>query len=102
MYCPKCGGEVSEEADVCVHCGCSLNKTPKEFNEPKTGIGVVMALFLGLIGLIIGILIYPTGTVARRTFIKAWCITYAVVFGVAILFMIIVIAALGPSLAYYY
>ncbi len=35
MYCPKCGGEVSEEADVCVHCGCSLNKTPKNLMNQK-------------------------------------------------------------------
>ena len=27
-YCSKCGKEVSDEADVCLNCGCSLNSKP--------------------------------------------------------------------------
>ena len=45
MYCPKCGIEVNDDAEVCVHCGCSLTKTKPEYKESKTGLGVVMALF---------------------------------------------------------
>lgn len=49
----------------------NMNNSPQsKYNESKTGIGVVLGLFLGIIGLIIGICIYPEGTVARKTFIK--------------------------------
>ncbi len=101
MYCPKCGNEVNDDAEVCVHCGRSLTKTKPEYKESKTGLGVVMALFLGIIGLIIGIMLYPSGTVARKTFIKAWCITYAIVFALMMIFIIIIFAA-AASTPYYY
>ena len=102
MYCPKCGNEVNDDAEVCVHCGCSLTKTKPEYKESKTGLGVVMALFLGIIGLIIGIMLYPSGTIARKTFIKAWCITYAVVFVFAIILVIIIFATVASIPTYYY
>ena len=60
-----------------------------------------MALFLGIIGLIIGIVLYPSGTIARKTFIKAWCITYAIVFALMMIFIIIIFAA-AASTPYYY
>ena len=27
-YCPKCGHEVSDDADVCLNCGCMINSKP--------------------------------------------------------------------------
>ncbi len=96
MFCPKCGAEIADDADVCVHCGRSLkkentngNNTNKDFDTPKTGIGVVMSLFLGIIGLIIGICLYPEGTVARKTFMKAWGITFGVCIAVGLIFGLI-------------
>ena len=26
MFCKKCGKDVNDEAVICVHCGCSLEK----------------------------------------------------------------------------
>lgn len=78
MFCGKCGHEVHDEAVICVHCGCQIpGREPKpatnpEYQTSKTGIGVLFALLLGLIGLIIGFVMYPENTVARKTFIKAW------------------------------
>lgn len=46
------------------------NINNSKYNESKVGIGVVCALFLGIIGLIIGL--YPEGTVSRQTFMKGW------------------------------
>ncbi len=94
MFCKKCGKEINDDAVVCVHCGCAVNdKKPasnaQDFNTPKTGMGVILGLFLGLIGLIIGILIYPEGTVARKSFLKAWGITFGVAFAVELIFGII-------------
>lgn len=107
MFCPKCGKEVEDDADVCVHCGRALNQNIRTanatYNESKTVIGVVCALFLGLIGLLIGFLMYPEGTVARKTFIKAWVITYvseiAAGFLIGLIAVIIVVAAAGAGAA---
>ncbi len=55
-----------------------------------------MALFLGIIGLIIGIMLYPSGTIARKTFIKAWCITYAI--ALIMIFIIIFFVAAAFTL----
>lgn len=92
MFCPKCGKEVEDDADVCIHCGRSLskkNQNDAKYNESKAGIGVVLALFLGLIGLIIGISIYPEGTIARKTFLKSWLITFLVTVAVYIVLIIV-------------
>lgn len=96
MFCRKCGAEIDDEAVVCVKCGCAVEQkttTPAVVDEPKTGMGVVMGLFLGLIGLIIGICLYKEGTIARKTFIKSWLITYLVTIAVIIVFYVVVIAS---------
>ena len=96
MFCKICGNEVNDEAIVCVHCGCELdNGKNKENNNSKTCLGVVMAIFLGVIGLIIGICLYSSGTIARKTFVKGWIWTFAIGFSVA---LIIFFIALGISI----
>lgn len=92
MYCKKCGQEVNDEAVVCVHCGCAIkeDKTSEEMNKEKTGIGVLMGLFLGIIGLIIGIVIYPQDTIARKTFLKGWGIAFGISMCVLVVIYIIV------------
>lgn len=103
MFCPRCGKEVEDDAEICIHCGRSLsgkNQNDAKYNESKTGIGVVLALFLGLIGLIIGVCIFPEGTIARKTFIKSWLITYFVSIGVAVLLFVILFVVVGSG-SYY-
>ena len=83
MYCRNCGKEIDEKAVVCIHCGCAVmeNQTPQmnpEHAQPKTGMGVLLGLLLCLIGLVIGVLIYPEGTIARKTFMKSCLITIGV------------------------
>ena len=91
MFCQKCGEEINDEAVVCTKCGCAVEKNQKPEprpDEPKTVIGVVAGLFLGLIGLLIGICLYKEGTIARKTFIKAWAITFGVVFAICLIVVI--------------
>lgn len=105
MFCEKCGKEINDEAVVCIHCGCKVRGREGALNNevsknpdhdlPKTGIGVLLGLFLGIIGLIIGICIYPEGTVARKTFIKAWAITYGCEVLLSIIFTVVVTIYLG-------
>ena len=77
MFCKNCGKEVNEKAVVCIHCGCAIEqpkieKSNSTTGEEKTTIGIIMAIFLGLIGLVIGLLLYPSATVERDTFVKGW------------------------------
>lgn len=104
MFCKKCGEEINNEAVVCPKCGCSTkqeNIDPK-FRESKTGIGVLMGLFLGIIGLIIGIVIYPEGTVARKTFIKAWLTTFLICFAIGVILGIVIVAGASATISNYY
>lgn len=99
MFCRKCGQEVDDEAVVCVHCGCATKDEPKKIQDPnlnmsKTGWGVMASLFLGLIGLLIGFMLYPEGTIARKTFIKGWVVTFIVSMVVAVLSYILLIISL--------
>ena len=94
MFCRKCGEEINDEAVICPKCGCETGNKKEplpvmDADEPKTGIGVLCALFLGLIGLIIGLCLYKEGTVARKTFMKAWGITFGV--SAAVIFFIYII-----------
>ena len=116
MYCKHCGAQIPDNAQFCAHCGSSTGNIPQQnyqqntsqqnhstntHNESKTAIGVVMGLFLGVIGLVIGILMYPEGTVARKTFLKAWLITYLVGIGVAFVGSFLMSFIMINALPYY-
>ena len=87
MYCKKCGEEFDDNASVCPKCGASTKEVSSDpkYNQSKTGMGFVMGFFLGLIGLVIGMLSYPEGTVARKTFIKSWITTILVCWGIGLI-----------------
>ena len=103
MFCKKCGKEVNDDAVVCIHCGCAIKEDlqQKGYDEAKTGVGVAMAIFLGLIGLIIGVCIYPAGTIARKTFVKGFWITFGISAVVLVLFYGIIFAAAMSSVPTY-
>jgi uncharacterized membrane protein YvbJ len=97
MFCSKCGAEILDEAVICPKCGCKTGVEKlqeKEVDEPKTGMGILLGLFLGIIGLIIGLCLFKENTVARKTFIKSWAITFAV----TVVIYIIVIAVYVSSI----
>jgi hypothetical protein len=100
MYCRHCGKEVDKEAVVCIHCGKLLRqihqpvKKNPAYETSKAGMGVLFALLLGLIGLIIGIAIYPSGTEARDTFVKGWGVTLGVLIGIVLFSYLIIFAAM--------
>ena len=99
MFYRNCGKEIDDKAVICIHCGCSTQQIPVKVPESKTGMGVLMALFLGVIGLIIGICLYPDGSYERKTFIKAWAITTAVTVGIVVLFYVGIIGCAACAAA---
>ncbi len=59
MYCKNCGGEINDNAVVCIHCGCAVNEpthTAAPVQTPKTNVlaivGFVLSFFVPLAGLI--------------------------------------------------
>ena len=101
MFCNKCGAEINDEAVICPKCGCEPRKKDvqeQNYNEPKTGIGVLMGLFLGVIGLIIGLCLYPANTESRKTFLKGWGISFAIAFVLVIVIYIIILGAVFAAM----
>ena len=48
MFCPKCGKEIDDEAVVCIHCGCAVNK---QFDGSRSWlVTLLLCLFLGGLG----------------------------------------------------
>lgn len=111
IRCPNCGKEMLESFEFCARCGAKLKtneqtryKTVNYYDsqESKTGLGVLLAILLGVIGLIVGICLYPEGSYARKSFIKAWVITFAIEIGITVLLLIILLSIYASSLAAFY
>ena len=125
MYCQKCGKYNSEDKEVCMYCGHhmkdldnSAGKQKKSFyegsawqnkqsyqrrdGEDKTGVGIVLSIFLGLIGLLIGLGLYPSYSYSRETFIKGWVKGFIIEIVIAVILSIAVICAGTCMLQRYY
>ena len=48
-YCSKCGGEVHDDAVVCVNCGCQIEGSHAPVGQLKTNRGLGKFIFLSLI-----------------------------------------------------
>lgn len=100
MYCINCGKEIGNLTDVCPYCGfCeranlsnqeSLNK-----KKSKTAIGVLVAIFLGIWGIIIGLLAYNKDDYERETFIKGWAFTLVISWIASMLLMALTFLTIG-------
>lgn len=111
IRCRNCGKEMLESFEFCARCGAKLKTNEQtryktinyyDSQESKTGLGVLLAILLGVIGLIIGICLYPEGSYARKSFIKAWVITFAIEIGITVLLLIILLSIYASSLAAFY
>lgn len=65
--------------------------------ESKTAMGVLFALFLGVIGLLIGMCMYPQNSYERITFVSGWIKTFVICIAVAAVFTIIAVAVVAGS-----
>jgi len=54
-FCSKCGKEVEDEAQVCVHCGCWVAGTPEKKNKSdgKSILVLILSLLIPILGLIL-------------------------------------------------
>ena len=94
MYCKTCGNKINPKAIACPHCGCATGYKQSS-GKSKKGPGVLSGMFTGVIGLVIGMCLYESDTVERKTFMKGWtigfvldivavCVFYAFFIGLAI------------------
>lgn len=65
--------------------------------ESKTAMGVLFALFLGVIGLLIGMCMYPQNSYERITFVSGWIKTFVICIAVAAVFTIIAVVVVAGS-----
>lgn len=79
----------------------NFNQNNQNECNSKVGIGVVLALFGGLIGLIIGLLLYKDGTYERQTFIKGWLWTFVISMAVSIVIGVVFFAVFYGNMASY-
>ena len=101
MFCRNCGKEIDENAIVCIHCGCAVEKKP--VSESKHTMGLLLGIFVGLIGLIIGVCVFPTGSYERETFMKGWTKGFVITLIIGLVFGVIygcAIASLVGSMGY--
>lgn len=131
MYCPKCGKYNSEGKVVCMYCGAHMNSSenngtdekkgfyqsdawknsqkgqakksyPNYYKEDKTGTGILMAIFLGIIGLFIGLSNYPQGTYSRQSFISGWIKGFIIEIVIVVVLILMVACGVGCVLCSYY
>ena len=65
------------------------NKKKNKSYGSKAGIGFVCAFFLGILGLIIGLIIYKDDTDDRNSFLKGWGWTFGITIILSIIFFAI-------------
>lgn len=50
-FCFKCGKEVNDDAEICVHCGCRIKSAPITTDtDNKNVVRFLLTFFLGWIG----------------------------------------------------
>ena len=76
------------------------NQTQQNQPESKTAIGVVCGIFAGLIGLIIGLLLFKDGSYERKTFIKGWLWAFCIAMAVEFIATIVILLTVDFSAIY--
>ena len=117
MFCKKCGKYNPSYNKVCMYCGGELEERKPEkesfYNgsawqsnqqngQSKRDVGVLLALFLGIIGLIIGLLMYESGSYERETFLSGWVKCFVVCFIIGIVLSCFVYCGACSLIGRYY
>lgn len=58
-------------------------------DKNKKVVGVLLSIFLGLIGLIIGLCLYPYNSEERKTFLNGWLLGLVISLLIGVVFVII-------------
>ncbi len=93
MFCSQCGKYSPETETKCLYCGSEAltEKEPEVIVDRKdrSDIGVLLALFLNILGLIFVFVLFPKGSEERKTCFSGWLRTFVtVIVFVGIMFLL--------------
>ena len=112
MVCKRCGRYNPDYKEVCMYCGLHFEKNDNQnnfysekfykpveqpverSNNSKLLLGIIMSIIFGLLGLIIGLLLYPANTEERETFLRGWLIGLLISFCIAVIFAVVCCATI--------
>ena len=108
MFCRNCGKYNPDSEVKCKYCGCPLskdeyyrkNQSGHYYAEDKTVVGVLLSIFLGLIGLVIGLLMYDG--YSRETFLKGWLKAFLWCLVIGIVLAVVLVGCVASSGLYLY
>jgi len=115
MFCAKCGKYNPEGTAKCKYCGSgyftrepNYHTMENKYNAEhrgggsKSGVGFALGFFFGLIGLIIGLLLYGSGTYERETFISGWVKAFITSIVIGVIIGLFTYCAILEALSGYY
>lgn len=97
-FCSKCGKEINNDAVVCVHCGCAIEKVPLSPKDaPSTGFAV-LGFFIPIVGLILYLVNKDSAPQKAHSAGKGALIGFIVSIAFSVIYGAIVGAALGSMM----
>lgn len=94
--------ESTEKVTATVETNKEQNNQTQQTSTPesKTLIGALCGVFIGLIGLVIGLLLYKDGSYERKTFIKGWLWAFVIAAVVEVIATIVIISTVSCAAIY--
>lgn len=93
MFCSKCGKEVSDEAVVCVHCGCAIEnkKVPVATSKDAPSIGfAILGFLIPLVGLVLYLINRDTAPLKAKSAGKGALIGFCASLVISIIYGVVV------------
>ena len=101
MFCSKCGKEVSDEAVVCVHCGCAIEnkKAPVAYANDAPNVGfAILGFLIPLVGLILYLVNKDTAPLKAKSAGKGALVGFCVSLVFSIIYGAVVGSLIGGML----
>lgn len=83
MYCVKCGNEIDDKADVCIHCGVYTARQKNIGKDSSSFFAAIFSFFFPVIGLVLYLLYENSRPLTARSFKRGMMWGFAV-YGVVI------------------
>lgn len=100
-YCTNCGSQIDDEAIICIHCGCAVQKAqpqPPVYNAPADKADaalVVLCVLFPIVGLVLWAVKRDESPVAARSYGKAALISFCVCTALIVLLYAVIFAYIG-------
>ena len=99
-YCGHCGKQIMDEAVICVHCGCSVEK--KKEGDKKSPLWFLLGFILPIVGLILYCVWKNEYPLRAKSIGKGALVSVIVSVVIGIIYLIIIVAMMGSMLGSMY